>query len=151
VTLCHQVSTFQRILLLSFSDSCSPNVPCVAMLYLMMKPLRFSKTWVNSCTMTVYFSSDLKLHSHHYANLNSSIIFTLTSCYKYYVSINIIIQLSLPDTVVIFIPINFVPSEWTVASRKAVRCTVYCWNCNAEHLPKKNLVFSICGRNITLT
>ena len=46
---------------------------------------------------------------------------------------------------------HFVPSECTVASRKAVRCRVYCWNCNAEHLPKKYLVFKICGRNITLT
>jgi hypothetical protein len=46
---------------------------------------------------------------------------------------------------------HFIPSESIVARRKAVRCRVYCWNCNVEHLPKMYLVFKICGRNITLT
>ena len=42
---------------------------------------------------------------------------------------------------------HFVPSECRVANRKAVRCTVYCWYCNAEHLPKNYPVFKICGMN----
>jgi len=46
---------------------------------------------------------------------------------------------------------HFIPSEWMITSRKAVCCRVYCWHCNAVHLPKKHLVFKICGRNITLT
>ena len=46
---------------------------------------------------------------------------------------------------------HFVPSECTVASTKAVHCRVYCWNCNAEQLPKKYLVFKICSSNITHT
>ena len=45
---------------------------------------------------------------------------------------------------------HFIPSEWRVASRKAVHCRVYCWNCNVEHLLKEYFVFKICGRNITL-
>ena len=46
---------------------------------------------------------------------------------------------------------NFVMSECRIAKTKALQCRVYCWHCNAEHLPEKYLVLKICGRNITLT
>jgi hypothetical protein len=42
----------------------------------------------------------------------------------------------------------FIPFECRVANRMAVHCTVYSWYCNGEHLPKKYLLFKICGRNI---
>jgi len=46
---------------------------------------------------------------------------------------------------------SFVPYECTVANRKAVYHTVYCWYCNGKLLPKKYLVLKICGMNIALT
>jgi hypothetical protein len=67
--------------------------------------LWFSKTSITTCTKKVYLLLDLNLHSHHYANLTSDIIFTLPLCYKYYVRVNVIIQLSLPGNIVIFSPI----------------------------------------------
>jgi len=36
---------------------------------------------------------------------NLASLLALTSCYQYYVRFNMIIQLSLPDTVLIFIPL----------------------------------------------
>jgi len=76
MALCHQVSTFQRIVLLSSSEPGSPSVPFVAILDPMNKALQSTKTTGTTYTTQCRISHEWKLHARCYANFKFCITFS---------------------------------------------------------------------------
>jgi hypothetical protein len=123
MTLCHQVSTFPRIVLLSSSESGSWSVHFVTMLGRIKEhsslpkhqdlPVRHSVTshrigsFIHIAVLTLNLASHL----------------AFTSCYQYYVTTNMIIQ---SICVCVCVCVYTTRADWSYGMLAIIRCRMCC-------------------------